>query len=415
MRKHFAAGLVLLLGGLAAMAQGPAATNDFDLNAVSRKYSDTWRQIESRREERSSALKTQYLAALDGLYQQAIAKGDLDGVIAVKAEKDRILRDVQPTDAERTAMPEALKKPRATYDQSSARVLKEQGEQLRQLHEKYTKVLDLQEKKLTLQERVDDALAVRAEKERIMDDLPAWASEQPAAEASAAPAAPSPALASPSPAATTGAAPASAYTFYKPGAEPPVAQKDMQKMQTFSASQQSRAAGMTYNLEIAVVTSKGKLQTSKQTNTGWYTKAESGTIFHKPRIWITGRNKSIDAGSKLVIEYFSNNIQTSGRQKDCVEIIVLPAIAQGKTVVVDGKGIGLYKYEYEQNWGGGVSKSKSGREFDGLVVSIYGADGAALFQQMTSQTLDKEVSATLPTEKACPLDPQPPPGAPRVM
>jgi len=189
--------------------------------------------------------------------------------------------------------------------------------------------------------------------------------------------------------------------------EPPVAQKDMKKLQTFSASPQSRAAGMVYTLDVAVITVKGKLQTTRNTSTGWNTKSESGTVLHKPRIWITGRNKSIEAGSKLVIEYFSSNVQTSGRQKDCVEIIVLPTIPQGKTVVVDAKGVGLYKYEYEQNYGGATSKSKQGRDLDGLIVGIYGQDGSALFQQMTSQTLDKEVSPTLPLEKPCPQDAQP--------
>ena len=390
------------------MAQEPAATNEFDLNVVSKKYSDTWRQIEARREERLSALKTQYLAALENLYQKAIAKGDLDGVIAVKSEKDRILTDVSLGDAERAALPAELKTQRSSYDQGSARVIKEQGDQLRQLYDKYKKTLEFQEKNLTLQGRVDDALAVRSEKERMMDDLPAAAaSEQPVATTAPAPTKPADPF--------TNAAPTATYTFYKPGTEPAVSQKEMQKLQSFPASAQSRAAGMVYTLEIGVVTSKGKLQTSKNANTGWYTKSESGTIFHKPRIWITGRNKSIAAGSKLVIEYFSSNIQTSGRQKDCVEVIVLPTIPQGKTVIVDGKGIGLYKYEYEQNWGGGVSKSKQGREFEGLVVSIYGPDGSALFQQMTSQTLDKEVSPTIPFEKPCPQDPQPPAGTPRVM
>ena len=280
-------------------------------------------------------------------------------------------------------------------------MIKEQSDQLRQLYDKYKKMLESQEKKLTVQGRVDDALAVRAEKERMMDDLPAGATDRPAVPAT--PAATMPV----DPFTNAASTSTSSYTFYKPGTEPHVEQKDMQKLQNFPASAQSRAAGMVYTLEIGVVTSKGKLQTSKNTTTGWYTKSESGTVFHKPRIWITGRNKSIEAGSKLVIEYFSSNIETSGRQKDCVEVIVLPTIPQGKTVIVDGKGIGLYKYEYEQNWGGGVSKSKQGRVFDGLIVSIYGQDGSALFQQMTSQTLDKEASPTLPVEKPCPQDPQP--------
>lgn len=399
MMQRFLAGLFFIVAGLPLLAQEPAVTNAFDLNAVSERYSDTWRQIESRREERLSALKTQYLASLDNLYQQAISKGDLDGVIAVKSEKDRIVTDVPLTDAERAAMSEDLKKPRSSYDQNSARVIKEQGDQLRQLYDKYRKMLELQEKKLTLQGRVDDALAVRAEKERMMDDLPAVTGESVAPPPSVVPATPV--------ATTTNAAPTTSYTFYKPGTEPPVAQKDMQKMQTFFASPQSRAAGMVYTLDIGVVTSKDKLQTSKNTSTGWYVKSESGTVSHKPRIWITARNKSIAAGSRLVIEYFSSNIETSGRQKDCIEIIVLPAISQGKTVIVDGKGIGLYRYEFEQNCGGAVSKSKRGREFDGLIVSIYGLDGSALFQQMTSQTLDKEVSPTLPLEKPCPQDARP--------
>jgi hypothetical protein len=409
MMHRFLACVILVFGSLSLMAQEPASTNEFDLNVVSKKYSDTWRQIESLREERLSTVKTQYLGVLDNLYQKSISKGDLDAVIAVKSEKDRILTDVSPTDAERTAMPEELNKSRAAYDQHAVRIVKEQGDQLRQLYDRYKKLLELQERKLTVLGRVDDALAVRAEKERMMDDLPAVASAQPAGPAPAAPATTADPFTNAAATATT------TYTFYKPGAEPHVDQKDMQKLQTFSASPQSRAAGMVYTLDVGVITAKGKLQTTKNTSTGWYTKTEAGTVFHKPRIWITGRNKSIEAGSKLVIEYFSSNIETSGRQKDCIEIIVLPAIAQGKTVVVDGKGIGLYKNESEQNWGGGASKSKQGREFDGLIVSIYGKDGTALFQQMTSQTLDKEVSPTLPLEKPCPQDPQPAQGAPRTM
>ena len=379
------------------MAQEPVSTNDFDLNVVSRKYADTWREIESLQEERLSTVKAQYLAVLEKLYQKAITKGDLDGVIAVKSEKDRILTDVPLASSDRAAMSAEMKETRAAYDQHAARVLKEHGDQLRQLHDKYKRMLEVQEKKLTVQGRVDDALAIRAEKERIIDDLPGAANEPPASPAPAS-------VPTPAPAATNAAA---AYIFYKPGTEPPVAQKDLQKLQPYFAAAQSRAAGMVYTLDVALITSKSKLQTTKNVSTGWYTKTESGTVFHKPRISITGRNKSIEAGSKLAIEYFSSSAENSGRQRDCVEIIVLPGIAQGKTVVVDGKGIGLYRYEYEQNYGSGVSKSKQGREFDGLIVSIYAPNDSVLFQQMTSQTLDKEMSATLPLDKPCPQDPQP--------
>ena len=108
-----------------------------------------------------------------------------------------------------------------------------------------------------------------------------------------------------------------------------------------------------------------------------------------------------------MVEYFSGDLESSGRQRDCVEIIALPDISKGKTVVVDGKGIGLYRYENEQNYRTGASKSKRGRDFEGLILSLFAPGGALLFQQMTSQTLEKEISAALPAEKPCPQDPQP--------
>ena len=219
MMKRLLAGVFLVVSSLPLLAQEPAATNEFDLNVVSKRYSDTWRQIETLRHERLSAAKTQYLAVLDKLYQKAISKGDLDEVIAVKAEKDRILTDVTPTGAECAAMPEDLKKNRASYDQNSARVVKEQGDQLRQVYDKYKKMLELQEKKLTLQGRVDDALAVRAEKDRMSDDLPDAAVDQPVVATPAAATVPTVPTA---PAAST-----SSYTFFKPGAEPHVEQKDI--------------------------------------------------------------------------------------------------------------------------------------------------------------------------------------------
>ena len=379
------------IGSFALMAQEPASTNGFDLNAVSGKYADTWQGIETLQQERLTTIKTQYLAVLEKLYQKAISGGNLDGVIAVKAEKDRMLTDSPLSDGDRAAMAAEIKEARAAYDQHVARVLKEHGDQLRQLHDKYKKMLDYQEKKLTAQDRVDEALAVRAEKERITDDLPEEEVSSPA----------------PTLPPVTNAAPVPAYVFYKPGTEPPAAQKDTQKLQPFFASPQARAAGMVYTLDVAMILSKSKLQTSKNTGTGWYSKTESGTVSYRPRIFITGRNKSIAAGSKLVVEYFSGDLESSGRQRDCVEIIALPDISKGKTVVVDGKGIGLYRYENEQNYGTGASKSKRGRDFEGLILSLFAPSGALLFQQMTSQTLEKEISAALPAEKPCPQDPQP--------
>ncbi len=399
MRFRLLLAAFLATGVVATLAQN-ATNSAFDLNAASLAYSESWRQIEGKRTERLANLKTQYLNALEGLTKKAMAKGDLDEVLAVKAEKDRAQTDTPTMDADLAAMPVALKNARAAYDQSALRIRTEQEQMLRGLHEKYIQTLQAQERKLTSQGNLDDALAVRAEKERVMDHIQAETSA-PAASLPAAEESPTNAV---TVADTNAAAP---YTFYRPGTEPPVGQKNLRKMQLAATSPQNRAAGMVYTLEVGDIVSKENLQTTKDTATSWYTKSETGTIFHRPRIWITARNKSIDAGSKLAIEYFSSDIEAGTRQKDCAEIVTLPAIAQGKTVIVDAKGIGLYKYEYESNYGSGASRTKRGREFDGLIVSIYKKDGSVLIQQTSSQTLEKEASSALPPETVCPQGPVP--------
>lgn len=168
-----------------AWAAEPASKPEFDLDAASRSYTDTWRQIESRKAERLSTLKQQYLDALDKAVEAAMKKGDLDGVLAAKAEKDRILTDSPVLQPAAGSTPPSLRNLLDSYEHSHDRIAKEQDQQLRALNERYVATLTTQERALTRQGRLDEALAVRAEKERVMDDLPeaaAPAAEEPATE-----------------------------------------------------------------------------------------------------------------------------------------------------------------------------------------------------------------------------------------
>ena len=169
------------LAQVSARAQETNVAETADLNSLSKKYSDTWRQIETKQEQHLTTLKTQYIASLDTLLKSTMANGDLDGVLAAKAEKDRLLTDTPMSDDDRAAMPPELKTARAGYDQAAERIRGEYRKQFESLHTKYLQTLQEQEKKLTMQGRLDDAIAVRAEKDRVMDhvlhDIPPPAAE----------------------------------------------------------------------------------------------------------------------------------------------------------------------------------------------------------------------------------------------
>lgn len=172
--------IISLLPFLEAFAQEEVV---FDLNAISRKYSDTWRVIENRQAERMSALKGEYIAAIEEYEKKAMGKGELDEVLAARAEKDRLLQDRGLTPADREAMLASLLSLLDQYEKKIDRITAESRTQLRSLHERYMKSLDTQERKLTSQGKLDEALAIRAEKERVKDHLPVDASAPASAAA----------------------------------------------------------------------------------------------------------------------------------------------------------------------------------------------------------------------------------------
>ncbi len=414
---------VFLAAGTVPAQEPPPA----DLAGYKEQFDGSLRRLQMRGDQAVDGICRQYLDALNRLETSLQERGDLQSVILVRDEKARFEQAQKIPDDALAEDPASLKDAQAKYREQYDVLKKEKASKIVLLSERYMQDLTALERTLTNLGNAEAAAKVKAEREALLNNAavreaialnrqkkpgpapaPAAAApteEKPAEETPAEPAAPKPA-----PAATTSAVPA--YTFYKPGTEPAVSSKDIRKLQLSFTSPQSRAAGAAFSMSASVVTSKEQLQTSKDVGQSWYTKSAQGTVFYKPRVTILARNKGIDATSKLIVEYFSKSIDEQDRQKDCVESIVLPAVPQGQGVVVDAKGIGLYKFEYESNWGVGGQKSKRGREFYGLILSIYKPDGSLLFQQVSSQALDKEASPTVPLEKPCPQGPPAPAPAP---
>ena len=79
-----------------------------------------------------------------------------------------------------------------------------------------------------------------------------------------------------------------------------------------------------------------------------------------------------------------------------VEHIKTPQLVRGQSLTVDGQGITLYKYDYRSSYG---YRERSGREYYGLIISLFDPDGKLLMQQCTPSSLVKLCDASMAAEK----------------
>jgi hypothetical protein len=119
-------------------------------------------------EKATAALQTSYLGALKQLLSERSSAGDLDTVIAVKAEQDRITANVQPIAEEVQGMPPALRKLRTTYDTAAKRNADDTARRMDLANRGYLANLEALQKSLTSGGNLEQALVVRAEKERFI-------------------------------------------------------------------------------------------------------------------------------------------------------------------------------------------------------------------------------------------------------
>ena len=111
-------------------------------------------------------LNTGYLGGLDRAIADEKRLGQLDGVIALEAEKKAIAAG-QPLPADDESTPEALKKLRQIYRDSLAKLTTQRTTNLKALTDPLGVRLKQLESSLTQQNRIDDAKFVRGYRERL--------------------------------------------------------------------------------------------------------------------------------------------------------------------------------------------------------------------------------------------------------
>lgn len=152
----------------------------------------------AEREKWLAALRTWYTQELTKLLASQVKLGGLEGAVAAKAEQERIAAGAEPTRAEIDAMPEPLRKLRANYDAGLKRIRDEVARRNDAANRKLLADLEALQKHFTVSSLLDDALAVRVEKDRIAAEMTksAAAAERPGE--TPGPAAPPAAAATPS-------------------------------------------------------------------------------------------------------------------------------------------------------------------------------------------------------------------------
>jgi hypothetical protein len=183
---HLLRGLVLLLpfaGLLPAAPPGPpapAATTpagkidgDAEVARLQEGYKAATEAIAAERVKWTTALDTWYVGALDKIQADRSAAGDLDGVLAVKAERARHSAQAAPTAEELKAMPATLRTVRDTYTSSLKKTVDELDRRTAAANAKLAADLEALQKRITMTGDIEQALKVKRVKESILSPAPA--------------------------------------------------------------------------------------------------------------------------------------------------------------------------------------------------------------------------------------------------
>jgi hypothetical protein len=434
---------LLLVLSLALMAAGaraqqiPSRTNVFELVPVVERFNAQLRDAAVAGTQTVENIRSGYSQALSRLEKRLQQSGTVADLLAVQSEKKRFEHEREvPTQAvvNEPADLRALQGQCASRLESARRAA---AQQVSALFERHLKEL------AALQKRCEDAQnpvglrRVWEERTRTLNlaELKAAAAvlrEQQAAAATR----PTPSAVATNRAAGPGrpvvpvfkAPDGASYKLYAPGAEPQVPSKEMKALRLSPAPATGALGFSYYGLEVALHTKQDLKDIEvpmvfhlnrngtgapdfvpriRQPGTDFYMervtliqRGEEGDAAFIPRVKVTARNRAIEEGTLLVIQYFARPKGGSVSERTCTAVrhIPLPALDRGVAVLVEDAGINLWSQEYQYEDAAGSRygrRQMSGEEFYGLIVGLFKADGSPLLLAGSSQPLAKSAVATL--------------------
>ena len=143
-----------------------------DIAALEVPYKATIQAVSEDSAKWQAALRTWYVAGLNKLLVERKTAGDLDGAVAVKAETDRVVAGTETTVEQINSMPGSLRKQRGLYDAQLKRIADEVAARTLPAQRKHLANLEALQTRITKGGDLEQALLVKAEKERFAAEIP---------------------------------------------------------------------------------------------------------------------------------------------------------------------------------------------------------------------------------------------------
>ncbi|MGH2549702.1 MAG: hypothetical protein ACRDHN_09945, partial [Thermomicrobiales bacterium] len=150
------------------MAQ-TAATKVPEIAAATETYQKAVAAIRATRTQRVARFRKDYIDRLELLRKEITAAGDLDGVMAVKAELDRLAKHEDPTVAQKAEMTGKLRGFRDAYEREREPINQAEETEKDQALTKYLAELEAVQQQMTKSNRLEKALAIKALREKILE------------------------------------------------------------------------------------------------------------------------------------------------------------------------------------------------------------------------------------------------------
>jgi hypothetical protein len=156
-----------------AAAPPVAPTEDREIGALRAPLQQAKEALAAAEEKALLNMQAWYLTNLAKLEAETQAKGNLDHVLLIRKEKERITAHEASTAEQLSAMPAALGGLRASYDGGIKKIRDDAAARWDALARKFLADLEALQVRLTKAGEIDRALAVKTEKEKFMAERPA--------------------------------------------------------------------------------------------------------------------------------------------------------------------------------------------------------------------------------------------------
>lgn len=129
-------------------------------------------QVDAAHQKDVSALNSSYTGALDRALKAATQGGHLDEAVVLREEKQRIAKAQPLPPADLETLPQSLKSMRYTYRQALAKLVTARDQKTLPLYDRYDQELGRYQTELTQQQKIDEALQVKAKREAVAAQRP---------------------------------------------------------------------------------------------------------------------------------------------------------------------------------------------------------------------------------------------------